>query len=266
MLTTDMQAVSNQQSWLYQDQPITQINGQLEVTTDVVQRIYFIRHGESALNGTATAGKGVRVIQGKNLGVPLTEKGIHQAEMLAAELKKYLPSEGLYVITSSHAKRAMQTAEKIYEELKPAVHCSFGKQYPGTAEQSHGEWEGRPRDYAYQRVMDAWNTLSASEKFSRPKFEGGESPKQVRERALVDLQQMVEEYKGKTIIHVIHCNALNALALTWSGLADALPTEEGTELPAVEFANCDMLLVEMPLEGKIYEAKNKMHIRLLPSN
>ncbi len=85
-------------------------------------QIYVARHGETDYNRT-------RRLMGQ-LDIPLNEKGVKQAEMLAKSLK----DKGITAIYSSTLSRAYKTAEIIGEELQLSIvgveefiEHSFGK-------------------------------------------------------------------------------------------------------------------------------------------
>jgi len=70
-------------------------------------KIILVRHGETVWNKD-------RRIHGGSTDIPLSEKGLIQAECLA----KRLDGEKLKAIYSSHQKRALETAEVIARHKK----------------------------------------------------------------------------------------------------------------------------------------------------
>lgn len=91
-----------------------------------MQRVFLIRHGESAWNSE-------RRIQG-NLDPELGPKGIRQAELLASTLQ----GRPVAAILSSPLRRALQTAEVLHRALGVPLGTD-----PDLREMGLGAWEGR---------------------------------------------------------------------------------------------------------------------------
>ena len=79
-------------------------------------KIILVRHGETVWNKD-------RRIHGGSMDIPLSEKGLIQAECLA----KRLDSEKLKAIYSSHQKRALETAEVIARHKKLKINIETDK-------------------------------------------------------------------------------------------------------------------------------------------
>lgn len=222
-----------------------------------IQHIILVRHGESRFN--VPDENGVLYIPGQNNAVPLTEKGEEQARQLALHLIKKLPSNEPIVLCSSTAKRAHDTAVTLFKKLHPPFNCQLGDSYEGLCELSQGPWEGLPQDETYYRELSKWEQLSAAQKLLTPRLEGGESFQELIDRALPELQRIVDQHRGKTIILVTHYVAMNALTLHWSGARHSLSDIPGSRLPQIRFNNCDMLLIE--LDESVHQGKVLMHIQ-----
>lgn len=129
--------------------------------------IYFIRHAESEMNNSP------HIIQGRNSGVKLSERGIIQAQKLGERLL----AEGVKfdAIYSSIAVRAYETARIACEKMGVSANITRLEQL---VEQSQGDWEGKIRKEVYtpeviERIRkDMYN-------FCPP---NGESMKMVEER------------------------------------------------------------------------------------
>jgi len=237
------------------------LNDLAPIETDISksQSIYLVRHGESFLN--LPDSNGIRYTSGKSLSSPLTDHGRKQASSLGNKLIGKLPFDGQYIILSSTALRAQETADRLFEEIKSHYDVERGDSYDNLCELGQGIWEGQPRDEKYDLQVKIWDELSAKDKFTIPKLMTGESFSEVATRALIDLQQIVDRYPDKIIIIITHYAAMNALALQWSSDTELLSEDLSTPLPSLRFNNCDILKVELPEGNLIDKAKVQMHIK-----
>lgn len=161
-------------------------------------KLYLLRHGQSEWNV-------LNKVQGQK-NTALTEKGIEQAHKAAERLAK----EKIDIIYSSDLKRACDTAKIVGKKLNLEV-----KELCGIREIGFGVWEGLDLD-TIQRDHEihykCWRTEP-----HRLKLEGGETLQIVQDRALKDVNKMVEENPGKNILIVSHGTAIKTLIL---GLLD----------------------------------------------
>jgi broad specificity phosphatase PhoE len=224
------------------------------------QFIYIVRHGESTAN-VPDPNTGLLVTSGKSLEVPLTQKGKEQARAFAEQLSLKIEKNTEIVICSSTALRAQQTALCLLEELGKSFHCTLGESYGGLCELGQGPWEGLPKDETYNSKLKEWDRLSANDKIQAPKIEGGESYSEVIERAMPDIQKIIDKYKQKMIIIVSHHTAMNALAVRWNCNYSMLSKEPNTKLPSVSLANCDALIVKIPNGGSVDNAQVITHMK-----
>jgi len=224
-----------------------------------VQYLLLVRHGESQFN--VPNQNGARYVQGKNIPVPLTEKGKEQAGRLARHLVKKLPFQGQIVICSSTAKRASETASILFEGLREHCRCELSGCFENLCELSQGRWEGVLQDAHYHSELNKWEQLSAALKYLTPRIEGGESFKDLVDRTLPELQNLVCKHRHKMIIAVTHYVAMNALTLHWSRASITLSEHQGSKLPQVKFNNCDILLIELLQDDPIDQAKILIHIK-----
>jgi probable phosphoglycerate mutase len=231
----------------------------LEMSDTKTQRIYIVRHGESELNKSAV--QGVEMTLGKSLHVRLTHRGEHQATELAKKLSKKIHSDEKFLIVSSTAQRTQKTAQLLFETLRTShLEAELGESYEGLCELGMGDWEGKPKDQAYEEALDQWNQLSQAKKFTTHKVEGGESFKEVAQRALKELGKISNQYRGQTIFVVSHFHTMNAIALELSGKAQLLSEDQSLDLPFLIFKNCDLLELEFSQEDEIEQATVKMHL------
>ena len=173
----------------------------LPVTVQAAERtiIILVRHGETTYNAEGR-------FQGA-IDIPLNEKGLQQADMLAESLKD-VPID---VFVSSPMKRAYVTTEKC-----AALHdMEIAYTDERLCEASYGDWTGQlrsdikkkfPREYKLQHDT-RW-------KYTPPH---GESLKSIQKRYRAALDDIVKKYPGKTILVGAHsagntavlCSVLN---------------------------------------------------------
>ena len=144
-------------------------------------RLFLVRHGATEWNETKRA-------QGQ-ADIELSELGRKQAQ----EAARRLASADIAAVYSSDLKRASNTARAIAErhELKVVTD-------PSLREIDQGEWTGLSVDEIARRWPD-WG--DKRHHTARP---GGESPDQVRERALGGLKKIVERHPDETVVVVSH--------------------------------------------------------------
>lgn len=232
---------------------ISQFDAPAQNTT----RIYLVRHGQSAFN--VPDENGVFYTSGKGLSVPLTEAGRLQATKLGKKLVGKLPNVD-YVVLSSTALRAQDTANLILDELKRYYTIERGDSYEEFCELDKGIWEGKPKDAEYEEDSRVWKALSAKEKFTFPVNSSSESYREVGIRFLAGLQKITSVYQNQTIILTTHNAAMNALAFHLSGRLDELSEEPASLFPSPVLGNCDMLVIEFTKGEPIENAKVTMHI------
>jgi broad specificity phosphatase PhoE len=165
--------------------------------------VYFIRHAESEGNVNH------HVIGGQSNHLPLTARGIEQAQALGERLAR----EGLMFqqIHSSVAIRAISTARIATAPL--GISAETIQQTPAILEVSQGNWEGQLRTDIYtperRAEMDA-----APLDFKAPG--GGESIREVQQRMYQWLEAMVAPFDPKldvTLAAFTHGFALRSLLM-----------------------------------------------------
>ncbi len=233
---------------------------ELEMTDQAIQRIYFIRHGESEFNKPLPSG--IRITSGKSLNAKLTDVGELQATELAKKISEKINSNEKFVIVSSTALRSQETARLFFENLKTShPKAILGPSYEGFCELGLGEWEGKPKDKVYEQALEPWEKLSQFKKFTTDKVIGGESFKSVAQRALKELHKLSQDYPEQTIFVVSHFNTMNAMAFELNDQVHMLSDDESKDLPYLIFDNCDLLEIEISNKEKPQHATVKMHIQ-----
>lgn len=144
--------------------------------------IFLVRHGATKWNHSKLA-------QG-HADVDLNDAGYRQA-IAAAEELAHVPIKAVY---ASDLQRAYKTAEPIAKTHGVEVRTD-----PAFREIDQGEWEGLHVDEIRRRWPELWGP--ARHYSARP---GGESPAQVRARALKAIEAVVRAHPDDDVAIVSH--------------------------------------------------------------
>lgn len=164
----------------------------------MVTTIYLVRHGATEWNRTKRA-------QGQ-ADVPLNEQGRLQA-LHAGETFAPLEIDAVY---SSDLSRAKDTAAAIAapHHLQVATDARF-------REIDQGDWTG----LSTERIREGWPELWGPARHYSPR-PGGESPSQVRARALEGLADVVRAHPDDTVVIVSHGGTIRWLGAEALGYDD----------------------------------------------
>ena len=182
--------------------------------------VYLVRHGATEWNHTRRA-------QG-TADIDLNEAGRAQAE----EAADRLAGADLAAVFSSDLKRALDTARPIAQRHGLEVHTD-----PRFQEIDQGEWTGLHVDEIARRWPNEWGPARHYSK--RP---GGESPTEVRKRALAGLKDAVERYTTGAIAVVSHGGTIRTLS------AEALGYDERRSARIRGLGNGGILRLEAVVE------------------
>lgn len=182
--------------------------------------VYLVRHGQTEWNSSKRA-------QGQ-ADIALDARGHEQAIAAAFELSRK-KIDGVY---SSDLMRAVDTARPIAEG-----HGLEVRVMPEFREIDQGEWEGLHVDEIKERWPDLWGP--ARHYSTRP---GGESPQQVRKRALEGLAKVVSEHPEGDVVVVSHGGTIRWLA------AEALGYDDRRSARIRGLGNGQMVRIEARLE------------------
>jgi broad specificity phosphatase PhoE len=163
-----------------------------------ITRVVLVRHGETEWNAHKRA-------QGQ-ADVALSPRGREQAKETAGRLSD-LHVDAVY---SSDLSRAVETARAIAE-----VHGLDVEEDPAFREIDQGEWTGLTVAEIKQRWPERWGP--ARHFSARP---GGESPQQVRRRALEGLRRVVERYPQGTVVIASHGGTIRWISAETLGYDD----------------------------------------------
>ena len=160
--------------------------------------VYLVRHGTTEWNATKRA-------QGQ-ADIELNPDGCKQALAVAHELA-HLDLDAVY---SSDLIRAVDTAAPIAKAHGLEVETD-----PAFREIDQGEWEGLSVDEIKERWPQMW--VPARHYNARP---GGESPQQVRARALAALRRVVETHPDGVVVITSHGGTIRWLSAEALGYDD----------------------------------------------
>jgi len=207
-----------------------------------VTNVLLIRHGQSKGNAERRFGG--------HTATPLSARGRNQAEATARTLK----SESLTAIYSSDLARAMDTAKPLAMMTRLPVQGTSAFR-----ERSVGVMEGLTFEDAAQQHPEQYAALL------RRDFEyvltGGESYRQLLDRARQKLDEIIEENRGGRIAVFSHTGTICILALHLMGALDA------PELKPVwiSSANCGITRFELRDDGfvKVLTVNDTSHLAQL---
>jgi 2,3-bisphosphoglycerate-dependent phosphoglycerate mutase len=164
--------------------------------------ILLVRHGQSQGNAERRFGG--------HTATPLSIRGQVQARATA----EALATEPISAIYSSDLQRAKQTALPLEELTGLRVHTS-----QAFRERSVGVMEGLTFEEAARRHPEEYGALLRRD-FDRV-LTGGESYRQMLDRARQKLDEVIEEHTGGSIVIFSHTGTICILALHLMGALDA---------------------------------------------
>lgn len=150
-----------------------------------MRRIILVRHGQTVWNKE-------EIFRGR-IDIDLDEVGIAQAKLLA----RTLGNQQINAVYSSPLKRAVNTAISIanYHQNKVCIDDHF-------IDMNYGKWEGKSCDEIKETFRDLYQKWIKDPHLIR--IPDGETLNEVRLRAIIGLNQILDKYEGKTIIIVSH--------------------------------------------------------------
>ena len=159
--------------------------------------LHLLRHGEHGLLG--------RVLAGRTPGVAMTERGRAEIAAVAERLAK----EKVAAIYASPLQRTRESAEIVAERL--GLPIAFRDDL---IELDFGEWTGATFDSI--RADPRWQAWSAQRSLSR--IPGGESMREVQQRAVEAVLDISERHLGETVVLVSHGDVIRSLLLFALGM------------------------------------------------
>jgi alpha-ribazole phosphatase len=155
-------------------------------------KVILVRHGETLWN--------LEMKYQGHCDVALTEKGIKQAELAADSLAK----ESISAVYASDLCRAFVTAEHIANKHHLQVAT-----IPELREINFGQWEG----LTYDKINNQWSDIMAK-LFTHPdevEIPDGETFREVKERATIALNTLIEKHPNETIVVVSHGGTIRTI-------------------------------------------------------
>jgi len=164
------------------------------MTTDKMNKeLYIVRHGQTELNKLG-------IIQGRGVDSDLNEEGRKQAQLFF-EAYKSVPFDKIYI---SELKRTQESVQPFIDLGIPFEKLS------GLDELGWGIHEGQAptaeNKAAFMQIMRNWLDGKLDEK-----FEGGESPNEVKARQQEALKEIMSHPEEKTVLICMHGRALRLL-------------------------------------------------------
>jgi broad specificity phosphatase PhoE len=188
--------------------------------------LYIVRHGQTDLNKRG-------IIQGRGMDTDLNDEGRRQADLFFNAYKS-VPFDKIYV---SELKRTQQSIQQFIDLGIPFEKLS------GLDELGWGIHEGKPgipeNKAAFMQIMRDWLDGKLDEK-----FEGGESPNEVKARQLESLKIIMGHPEEKKVLICMHGRALRLLLCI---LTDKPLTEMDT------FPHQNLVLYKIIYDGEKYQ-------------
>jgi broad specificity phosphatase PhoE len=188
--------------------------------------IYIVRHGQTDLNKQG-------IIQGRGMDTNLNDEGRRQA-LAFFNAYKNVPFDKIYI---SELKRTQQSIQSFIDLGIP-----FEK-LPGLDELGWGIHEGQlptPENKAdFMRVMRDWMDGRLDSK-----FEGGESPNEVKARQQEAMKVIMGHPEEKTVLICMHGRALRLLLCL-------LTNKPLTQMDT--FPHQNLVLYKVAYDGEKYE-------------
>ena len=167
-------------------------------TVDAPTTLYLVRHGETEHNRR-------NIIQGGGVDSELNAAGRDQAEALARRLRS-VSFDALYAST---LQRARQTADILARPHEPLSRTHLHD----LSEMDWGVFEGEPPSEERDALMKALKSKWRDGAYDRA-VEGGESIRDVQERAQRAIRHILTREVGRTVLVVTHGRYLRVLLAT----------------------------------------------------
>lgn len=150
--------------------------------------LILVRHGQTESN--------IKGLLHGQTDIPLTERGIEQARLVALRLAEERQIAALY---SSPLQRARHTAEIIGEavRLQPVLH-------PGLMEIDFGIAEGLTFEEALERLPELELVGKDEDQMLDLQWPGGESRFGFRDRVRATLHELLDRHPGEKIVVTAH--------------------------------------------------------------
>lgn len=162
-------------------------------------RLFIARHGETNYNRNG-------LLQGRGIDAPLNETGQLQARHLAHYLSSYESTS----IVSSSLRRAWETASFYEEKTELTL-----QKHKDLDEMDFGDFEGQSMKEIAKELDDLQNGWKNGDISLR--IPGGESPKEVFERADYAARSYINGSETETVMLFVHGRLIRILLSEWLG-------------------------------------------------
>jgi len=152
--------------------------------------VLFVRHGQTPTTGSR--------LPGRAPGLHLAEKGLAQAESVAAHMAGLKQVDAVY---ASPLERAQETARPIAKARALRVRTERGLN-----ECDFGEWTGRELKELYK--LPEWHVVQRYPSGFR--FPGGESFTEMQTRVTGAIENLVTRHRGGVVVAVSHADPIRA--------------------------------------------------------
>lgn len=203
----------------------------------IEKTLYIVRHGQTDLNKQG-------IVQGRGRDTDLNEEGRHQAQQFY-EAYKNVPFDKIYI---SELKRTQQSIQPFIDDGLPS------EKLAGLDELAWGVLEGQPstpeNKAAFLKLMRDWLDGNLDSK-----FEGGESPNEVKARQLEALEVIMSHPEEKTVLICMHGRAMRLFLCVLQNL----PLTEMENFP-----HQNLVLYKVTWDGAKYEVvdfNNAQHLK-----
>ena len=192
----------------------------------MTKTLYIVRHGQTDLNKRG-------IIQGRGMDTDLNDEGRRQA-LAFFNAYKSVPFDKIYI---SKLKRTQQSIQRFIDLGIPY------EKLAGLDELGWGIHEGQPATpenrVDFLQIMRDWTAGKLDSK-----FEGGESPNEVKARQLEAVKVIMGHPEEKTVLICMHGRALRLLLCL-------LTNKPLTEMDS--FPHQNLVLYKVAYDGKKYK-------------
>lgn len=203
----------------------------------VIKTLYIVRHGQTDLNKQG-------IVQGRGMDTDLNDEGRKQAQLFFNSYG-YINFDKIYIST---LKRTQQSIQGFIDKGIPFQKLS------GLDELAWGIYEGQPSTpdtkAAFLQLMRDWTAGRLD-----VKFEGGESPNEVKARQEEALKTIMSHPEEKNVLICMHGRAMRLLL--------CLLTEQ--PLTKMEsFPHQNLVLYKVTYNGEKFEIadfNNSIHLK-----
>ncbi len=160
--------------------------------------VLLVRHGRTATTGT--------VLPGRAKGLHLSDDGTAQAQAAAERIAQL---ERVHAVYASPLERTRETAAPIGRAVDQPVRTA-----KGLLECDFGEWTGKR--LANLRKKPEWSTVQHRPSIFR--FPGGESFAEMQLRIWNQMETLVTDHPGQTVVAVSHADPIKAAVAMATGV------------------------------------------------